>query len=134
LLLDLRNTPLDTCVFGLLFFWVQIIFFYRHGIRSREFKKVLSTEVAHIKSGAHAVRSNYDPKVTLVVVSTKHPTRLFLDDAATSSANVPAGTVVDEDVCHPQEFDFYLCSHAGGAHGTSRPTHYHVLCDEANLK
>jgi hypothetical protein len=24
-----------------------------------------------------------------------------------------AGTVVDQKICHPTEFDFYLCSHAG---------------------
>lgn len=23
------------------------------------------------------------------------------------------GTVVDSKICHPTEFDFYLCSHAG---------------------
>lgn len=23
------------------------------------------------------------------------------------------GTVVDSKICHPSEFDFYLCSHAG---------------------
>jgi hypothetical protein len=24
-----------------------------------------------------------------------------------------AGTVVDSKICHPTEFDFFLCSHAG---------------------
>ena len=24
-----------------------------------------------------------------------------------------AGTVVDTNICHPTDFDFYLCSHAG---------------------
>lgn len=39
--------------------------------------------------------------------------------------NCPPGTVVDEEVGHPVEFDFYLQSHAGIL-GTSRPSHYSV--------
>lgn len=40
-----------------------------------------------------------------------------------------AGTLIDRDICHPTEFDFYLNSHAG-IQGTNRPCHYHVLLDE----
>ncbi|KAG4925487.1 hypothetical protein JHK87_051027 [Glycine soja] len=29
------------------------------------------------------------------------------------SGNILLGTVVDSKICHPIEFDFYLCSHAG---------------------
>ena len=29
------------------------------------------------------------------------------------SGNVPPGTIVDTDITHPTEFDFFLCSHAG---------------------
>jgi len=41
------------------------------------------------------------------------------------SGNVPAGLVIDTDVVHPIDFDFYLCSHQGIL-GTSRPAHYIV--------
>jgi eukaryotic translation initiation factor 2C len=44
---------------------------------------------------------------------------------ADRSGNCPAGTVVDREVAHPTEFDFYLQSH-GGLLGTSRPAHYSV--------
>jgi hypothetical protein len=44
------------------------------------------------------------------------------------SGNCPAGTVVDTDISHPTEFDFYLQSHAGIL-GTSRSAHYSVLHD-----
>ena len=37
--------------------------------------------------------------------------------------------MVDTDICHPHEHDFFLVSHAG-IQGTSRPAHYHVLLDE----
>ena len=42
--------------------------------------------------------------------------RLFCrnrDDKIGRSGNIPAGTTVDVGICHPTEFDFYLCSHAG---------------------
>jgi eukaryotic translation initiation factor 2C len=52
--------------------------------------------------------------------------RLFpADKDADKSGNCPAGTVVDRDIGHPTEFDFYLQSH-GGILGTSRPGHYSV--------
>jgi eukaryotic translation initiation factor 2C len=49
------------------------------------------------------------------------------------SGNIPAGTVVDTAICHPGQFDFFLCSH-GGIQGTSRPTHYHVVYDDHQFK
>ncbi|KAJ7481900.1 hypothetical protein FB451DRAFT_1171033 [Mycena latifolia] len=78
-----------------------------------------------------------NPKITLVVVGKRHhirSTRLFPknDQDADRSGNCPAGTVVDRDIGHPTEFDFYLQSHAG-IKGTSRPAHYSVLYDENNL-
>lgn len=33
-------------------------------------------------------------------------------DADRKTGNVPAGTIVDRDIVHPNEFDFYLVSHA----------------------
>lgn len=42
------------------------------------------------------------------------------------------GTIVDRDVTHPFENDVYLASHVA-IQGTARPTHYHMLMDEANV-
>jgi eukaryotic translation initiation factor 2C len=42
------------------------------------------------------------------------------------------GTVVDTEVTHPFEFDFFLNSQAG-IQGTNRPSHYHVLMDQNRL-
>ena len=49
--------------------------------------------------------------------------------SADRSGNCPSGTVIDTDIVHPTDFDFYLQSH-GGLHGTSRPCHYSILLDE----
>jgi len=87
------------------------------------------------------------PKITLIVVGKRHHVRYnrslcfscatftgglscdrFLPrnpGDADRSGNCPAGLVVDKDICHPTEFDFFLQSH-GGLIGTSRPAHYTV--------
>lgn len=49
------------------------------------------------------------------------------------SGNAPAGLVVDRDIVHPIEFDFYLQSQ-GGLLGTSRSSHYSVLYDDNKFK
>jgi eukaryotic translation initiation factor 2C len=75
------------------------------------------------------------PGITFTVVQKRHHTRLFCrsqEDRSGKSGNIPAGTTVDVGICHPTEFDFYLCSHAG-IQGTSRPSHYHVLWDDNNF-
>lgn len=71
------------------------------------------------------------PKLTVVVVGKRHHVRFFpaSPQNADKSGNCRAGTVVDTDISHPVEFDFYLQSH-GGLLGTSRPAHYSVLLDE----
>lgn len=54
------------------------------------------------------------------------------DKEADRSGNSRSGTVIDTDIVHPAYDDFYLLSH-GGLLGTSKPTHYTILLDEAKL-
>lgn len=42
---------------------------------------------------------------------------------------VKPGTVIDNHITHPIDFDFFLVAHASPM-GTARPTHYHVIHDE----
>jgi eukaryotic translation initiation factor 2C len=44
-------------------------------------------------------------------VKKRHNTRFFLYDGQTTK-NVEAGTVVDQQITHPSQFDFFLCSQA----------------------
>ncbi|XP_062229123.1 protein argonaute PNH1-like [Phragmites australis] len=113
------------------------IIFYRDGVSEGQFYQVLLYELDAIRKACASLEPNYQPPVTFVVVQKRHHTRLFANNhkdrsSTDKSGNILPGTVVDSKICHPTEFDFYLCSHAG-IQGTSRPAHYHVLWDENNF-
>ncbi|PPQ98553.1 hypothetical protein CVT24_004044 [Panaeolus cyanescens] len=105
------------------------IIFYRDGVSEGQFKQVLEQELPLLKKACADLR--IDPKITIIVVGKRHHVRFFPqnDQSGDKSGNCPAGTVVDREIAHPTEFDFYLQSH-GGLLGTSRPAHYSVLYDE----
>lgn len=123
------------------------IIFYRDGVSEGQFKQVLEKELPLVRgpSGMHSAdiyrlliqdpseackESNINPKITVIIVGKRHHVRFFpTAGGGDKSGNCPAGTVVDRDVVHPTEFDFYLQSH-GGLLGTSRPAHYSILHDE----
>ncbi|OAD76297.1 hypothetical protein PHYBLDRAFT_123569 [Phycomyces blakesleeanus NRRL 1555(-)] len=107
------------------------ILFYRDGVSEGQFKQVLDGEVAAIRAACLSLDKTYNPTITFVVVQKRHHARFFPIDQrdADRTGNCMPGTVVDTDIVHPFEFDFYLQSHAG-LQGTSRPTHYHVLHDD----
>ncbi|KAJ7781167.1 argonaute-like protein [Mycena metata] len=108
------------------------IIFYRDGVSEGQFKQVLEQELPLIKKACATLK--IDPKITILVVGKRHHVRFFptSERDGDRSGNCKAGTVVDRDVAHPTEFDFYLQSH-GGLLGTSRPAHYSVLYDENNF-
>ncbi|CBY20341.1 unnamed protein product [Oikopleura dioica] len=111
------------------------IIIYRDGVSEGQFQTVLAHELRAIREACVKLEPSYQPGITFVVVQKRHHTRLFCknkDDKIGKSGNIPAGTTVDVGICHPTEFDFYLCSHAG-IQGTSRPSHYHVLWDDNNF-
>lgn len=108
------------------------LIFYRDGVSEGQFKQVLDDELPRIQAACKELK--IQPKITLVVVGKRHHVR-FLPRPGThtdKSGNCPAGLVVDTEICHPTEFDFFLQSH-GGLIGTSRPAHYTVLYDENNF-
>lgn len=113
------------------------IIFYRDGVSDGQFYQVLLYELDAIRKACASLEPSYQPPVTFIVVQKRHHTRLFANNhndksSTDKSGNILPGTVVDTKICHPTEFDFYLCSHAG-IQGTSRPAHYHVLWDENNF-
>ena len=72
--------------------------------------------------------------MTVVVAEKRHHIRFFPPQgpAGDKNGNPLPGTLVEHDVTHPWENDIYLASHVA-IQGTARPTHYHMLMDEANL-
>ncbi|KAF9927987.1 hypothetical protein BGZ67_007217, partial [Mortierella alpina] len=109
------------------------ILFYRDGVSEGEFSKILQTEVAAIRAACKSLSSDYHPPITFIVVQKRHHARFNPKrEDADRSGNCKPGTVIDTDVVHPFEFDYYMYSHAGLL-GTSRPAHYHVLLDENRL-
>ncbi|KAL5224356.1 hypothetical protein ABZP36_010995 [Zizania latifolia] len=112
----------------------QRIIFYRDGVSEGQFYQVLFYELDAIRKARTSLEADYQPHVTVVVVQKHHHTRVFANNHKDNhtidrGGNILPGTVVDSNICHPTEFDFYLCSHAG-VQGTSCPAHYHVLLDE----
>ncbi|CUA69472.1 Protein argonaute-2 [Rhizoctonia solani] len=75
-------------------------------------------------------RHGINPKITMVIAGGRRHVRFFpTHGKADQYGNCPAGTVVDDVVGSPQEFDFYLQSHSATS-STSRPSHYSVIHDE----
>ena len=111
------------------------IVFYRDGVSEGQFMYVMDFEIRKIKLAFQSLAVGYNPKLTFVVVQKRHHTRFLPDDERDGCGrgkNIPPGTIVDNVVVHPTDFDFYLCSHEA-IQGTSRPAHYYgmygyVLC------
>ncbi|EFP06481.1 hypothetical protein CRE_08398 [Caenorhabditis remanei] len=109
---------------------------YRDGVSEGQFFNVLQYELRAIREACLMLETGYEPGITFIAVQKKHHTRLFSaekKDQVGRSSNIPPGTTVDVGITHATEFDFYLCSHAG-IQGTSRPSRYHVLWDDSNMK
>ena len=112
------------------------IYYFRDGVSEGQFEHVLKQEVAVMKS---QLIEKFGPPAasirwTVVVCTKRHQIRFFPKDGDNSAAdrnnNALPGTLVERDVTHPFEYDFYLSSHSA-IQGTARPVHYQVLMDEA---
>ncbi|XP_028797109.1 protein argonaute 4 [Neltuma alba] len=104
----------------------QNIIIFRDGVSESQFNQVLNIELNQIIEACKFLDDQWCPKFVVIVAQKNHHTKFF---QPSSPDNVPPGTVIDNKICHPRNYDFYLCAHAGMI-GTTRPTHYHVLLDE----
>ncbi|KAF9605295.1 hypothetical protein IFM89_015911, partial [Coptis chinensis] len=102
------------------------IIIFRDGVSESQFNQVLNIELDQIIEACKFLDEKWCPKFTVIVAQKNHHTKFFQKG---SPDNVPPGTVIDSQICHPRHNDFYMCAHAGMI-GTTRPVHYHVLFDE----
>ncbi|KAL0831464.1 hypothetical protein ABMA28_002265 [Loxostege sticticalis] len=106
------------------------IFVFRDGVSEGQFAQVMNSELQAVHDAYRKLAGpDVKPEVLFLLVQKRHHTRLFLPN---SSQNVDPGTVVDKDIVHASELDFYLVSHHA-IKGTARPTRYHAVCNDGRI-
>ncbi|KAF3907146.1 hypothetical protein ABW21_db0205470 [Orbilia brochopaga] len=113
----------------------QRIIYFRDGVSEGEYEKVINEEVYDIKRALKSLDEKYEPKLTVIVCTKRHHNRFFPVDKFGSdrNGNVVPGTLVDRDITHVTDFDFFLCSHSA-IQGTARATRYTIIMDENKLE
>ncbi|KAG2636871.1 protein argonaute 18-like isoform X3 [Panicum virgatum] len=114
----------------------QQLIFYRDGVSWSQLKQVFEKEIPEIEKAWKALYNNEKPQITFIAVQKRHSLMLFPNNNNqyhnANRKNVEPGTVVDSEICHPAEFDFFLCSYAE-VKGPSHPVQYLVLRDDNNF-
>ncbi|MBW0499433.1 hypothetical protein O181_039148 [Austropuccinia psidii MF-1] len=121
------------------------LIFYRDGVSEGQFSQVLSKEVPLVRRAIQEVNQlpqlkgrTVNVRLTYIICGKRHhfkfgPTLEGQKRDADRSGNLLPGVIVDSDITHPFDFDWYGLSHAGLL-GTSRASHYTVLVDDNNFK
>ncbi|XP_012548543.1 argonaute 2 isoform X1 [Bombyx mori] len=108
------------------------VFVFRDGVSEGQFAEVMKSELTGLHRAYQRVAGlNAKPEVLFILVQKRHHTRFFLP-GNNARFNVDPGTVVDRDIVHPRELDFYLVSHQA-IKGTARPTRYHAVCNDGRI-
>lgn len=110
------------------------IFYFRDGVSEGQYAHVIEQELESMREACRVLQNNYNPKITVTICSKRHHSRFFPVDRANQdrNGNCFPGTIVERDITHPTEYDFYLASH-NAIQGTARPVHYHVIHDENKM-
>jgi eukaryotic translation initiation factor 2C len=109
------------------------IIYFRDGVSEPQYKQVIETELESIKQTCKHIDPNFNPQFTVVVCSKRHHYRFFPDHVGADRNNNPKpGVIVDKDITHFENQDFYLNSHFA-LQGTSRPVHYEVIWNETKI-
>ena len=119
----------------------QHIIYMRDGVSEGQYQHIMAHEVNGLRAvwkqvcEGHGAEALVDTlKFTVAVVTKRHRVRFFPvgPPCQDKNGNPSPGTLVEYDVTHPHENDFYLCSHSA-IQGTARPVHWQILMDERNM-
>jgi eukaryotic translation initiation factor 2C len=113
------------------------VMYFRDGVSEGQYQHVLQLEVRDIKQLLRDIDQQHGKlsdqiKFAVVIASKRHHIRFFPKPGTNTgdkNGNALPGTIVERDVTHPTEYDFYLAAHYA-IQGTARPVHYHVLVNE----
>ncbi|XP_038214375.1 protein argonaute-2-like [Zerene cesonia] len=107
------------------------IYIFRDGVSEGQFAQVMNSElVAVYKAYERLAGANAKPEILFLLVQKRHHTRFFLGES--NAQNVEPGTVVDKDIVHNSEMDFYMVSHQA-IKGTARPTRYYGVRNDGKI-
>lgn len=113
------------------------IYYMRDGVSEGQYIQVLNDEVKWLKEMLDTVHPQFKQSKFVVVVASKRHHIRFLprpeDQCKDKDSNPFPGVLVEHDITHPFQYDFYLNSHKA-IKGTARPVHYHVILDEIKHK
>ncbi|CAJ0582165.1 unnamed protein product, partial [Mesorhabditis spiculigera] len=107
----------------------------RDGVSDGQLMPIASAELKWMKATWETKYPGHQITFTYIVVQKRHFIRFYpkkKEEAEGPNGNIPAGTIIDTTVVHPDIYDFYLASHYGNA-GTTRPPRFIVLLDEWKL-
>lgn len=110
---------------------------YSDGVSDGQFGEVLQVEMTAIRGAMKRMYGMKPPAlVTFVIVQKRHHTRFFPTERQFmdgKNQNIMPGTVVDKDIVHPFQYQFFLASHAA-IQGVTKPSKYCVLVNESKIK
>lgn len=110
----------------------DIILFYRDGVADNQLKAVHDHEVQQIRDVSKSFGSDYNPKMSVIVVQKRIRPRFFAVQG-NNIENPRPGTIVDNTVTNPKAYDFYVVAQAV-RQGTVTPTRYNVIHETTNLQ
>ncbi|MCI25728.1 protein argonaute 4-like [Trifolium medium] len=79
------------------------IIIFRDGVSESQFNQVLNIELSQIIEACKFLDETWNPKFLVTVAQKNHHTKFFQPG---SPDNVSPGTVVDNKVCHPRNYNF----------------------------